>query len=205
METKEAETMKRHWRLGILLGVSLALLLAGGVALAQVALRVTVDPDCFVCTPRADWPPSEGQFVELTFSGYDTNERLCASLMMDGVLWDEGCWEPELPGPPCTAAIAVRCEDLFVAFDDTCHVDGGSAGAFAAPSSYPAAVYGEWTWALWQEDEGGTKIAGPVEATFRFAEVCEEEFVPEPGTLALLGSGLAGLAGYATLRWRSRS
>ena len=31
-----------------------------------------------------------------------------------------------------------------------------------------------------------------------------EEFVPEPGTLMLLGSGLAGLAGYAGLRRRSK-
>jgi len=32
----------------------------------------------------------------------------------------------------------------------------------------------------------------------------QEEFVPEPGSLMLLGSGLMGLGGYAALRWRTR-
>ena len=32
----------------------------------------------------------------------------------------------------------------------------------------------------------------------------EEEFVPEPGTLLLLSTGLLGLGGYASLRLRSR-
>ena len=33
----------------------------------------------------------------------------------------------------------------------------------------------------------------------------EEEFVPEPGSMVLLGGGLAALAGYGALRWRTRA
>jgi hypothetical protein len=73
-------------------------------------------------------------------------------------------------------------------------------------------VHGEGQWfgvGLWPADLVGATMT---EFPDVLAEVClaeepvveEEEFVPELGSLALLGSGLMGLAGYAGLRWRSR-
>jgi hypothetical protein len=72
-------------------------------------------------------------------------------------------------------------------------------------------TFGEATYAggaWWPADLAGN---GATELPDVLGLVClgeepveEEEFVPEAGTLALLGTGLAGLSGYATLRWRSR-
>ena len=47
----EGEAMTTHWLRGVLLGMSLALLLAGGVALAQ-ELTITANKECFAC---AEW------------------------------------------------------------------------------------------------------------------------------------------------------
>ena len=48
-----------------------------------------------------------------------------------------------------------------------------------------------------REDEGESKHEKQV------AETCEEEFVPEPGTMLLTISGLAGLFGFRK-RFRKR-
>jgi len=62
--------------------------------------------------------------------------------------------------------------------------------------------YGRWAFEVEQRNNG--TVLDSAHVSWLLAEVCEVEFVPEPGSIVLLGSGLAGLAGYATLRWRTR-
>ena len=196
--------MKRHWLRGLLLGVSLALLLGGGVALAAMAVKA--DQECFVCCPyegnfvsqNADLPPE--CVVEITITGLDASWDVCDSMLTPvGWLWQDLCYG-ESPPPTLEWEFGVTCEGrmFFPGYDVVAH-RGAEAQLFDGVES----LYGEWTHTVWQEDEGGVQ-AGPVSLTLRFAEVCEAEFVPEPGSILLLGSGLAGLAGYATLRWRAR-
>ena len=186
--------MTKHGLRGVMLGVSLALLLAGGVALAQ-GLTVTVDKDCVECYPleEINGVPIEDYIATIMTAGWDYDLVLCSRVYHNG--------EPH--GDLICEVIPAIADPLTSAFILPCELPEqleGLAEQIVNPAQYDVAdYYGEWKYCFWQPDTGEIACA-----IWLFAEVCEEEFVPEAGTIALLGSGLAGLAGYATLRLRTR-
>ena len=172
----------------------------------MAALSISIDPWCGVCCERMpDFHAApDGMMCDddwtITTSGWGDSEDLDVTITPPGPRppWVVGGGAHADEDGDWVAVLALFCwseEDLFEPLAD------GPHHYFGWPAEWTVDDYGKWSFLV----EGAS---GAVEADFYFAEdasVCRAmEFVPEPGTILLLGTGLAGLAGYATLRWRTR-
>jgi len=204
IDTKRVQAMKKRWLRGMLLGVSLALLLSGGVALAQ---SLTVEPECFQCFDGtydefADLQPGYPFSYSWRSCGWEPGEQL---LYTERFVAPDEVWyaQPYSPGQ----SGCVSSGDLW---GWSCDGEGLHHGAQAGADNayvFPQDYWGLMEICVQSADEAVPVASALVCKDILFAEVCaaeEEEFVPEPGSLLLLGSGVAGLAGYAGLRWRSK-
>lgn len=204
---------KRRWGFlpFVAVGLLVAALLSFGSTVwatpAQDALRQTVvGKDGAVCDPL------EADDVVFTFwftngdedwTNVEFTDEMHPWLSVNDVTWecqraggqvscpDDTTWDS---GPGVTPVVVTMGFGAYklpadttvtITIECTCSEDGEIVNSGTVEFT---STYGTYT-----EDARWTGVVDPC-----------EEFVPEAGTLLLLGGGMAGLVGYAGMRWRAR-
>jgi hypothetical protein len=154
--------MKRGWLIGLLLGLSLALM---APAMASAWGNVYI-------------------YGDVQYAGAHSGTIHIAGFL-DGV--SPSVMDTTIPAPgPFVLGLVPQAGQYLVC----AHIDVDQGGGPPEPEDPQGCTWVDAT-------------QGTVDGVVVVMEDPEQEFVPEPDSFLLLGSGLAGLAGYVSLRFRS--